>query len=141
MGSFRKVADLGHAVESGVEGTGSFSSVVTRNHAQIIVEIWQESCQSVYHPRVHVDMQITDLKDSEPVKRCRNGRSNEIVFHPNVSGVSGTAPIQPGKSQKCLDGNVRNPKAKEAYSVSTYIVHVSFKLDTLLGALAPETAF
>ena len=86
-------------------------------------------------------MQITDLKYGEPVERWRDRRSNEVVCDADILSVPAPAPVQPYKPQNGPNDYVGNTKAKEAYSVCTFVVAICFESDAVLGTRVPETAF
>ena len=65
-----------------------------RQNAKIVFYFWQDAYQALRGGLIHVDVQITKMKDYKSIERRGDvGQSDVVVPNFDIGGVSATAPV------------------------------------------------
>ena len=143
--ALERSADLGHPSKCRLVGAVSLATIISGQHAQVVVEPIEERKDALHRRPAEIDVQIAQLEDGEAVERRRQSTERDAVMPElDASGVIDATPIKPGHQQTGADQGTRQRQVLNVKEVEAMAENL--RLMVLLDAetlprLAPPEAF
>ena len=82
-----------HALKRIIERSKCRASIVSRYHAYVVFQVWEEFFQTSHRTFIHINVEITDMKQGEAIENGRHPlAANMIVPHLDTFGIPLTSP-------------------------------------------------
>ena len=116
VGQLRQTrAQPGQSIEGSVERSVCLAAEVAGQNAEIAAQARQQLGELAHRVLAHIDMQVADMEDREPVEGFGQVCEAEDVFlHLHPRGVGAGAPVQPDRFQRAAKQRRRGMQIPDA---------------------------
>ncbi len=130
-------AQPAHALDGGLHGAEGPGPVVAREHAEVVVDRAHLFDQGRERVRVHVQVQVREVQDPQPVEGVRQPRQEHLVLAQlQRQGVAAPAPVEAAHAEQPAEHGRRGAGMLEVQEVQPAAEHLPVLLVLDAQALA-----